>query len=448
MGMGEPLANYANLVAALRILTDAKLGLGYSPRRITVSTVGLVSGIDRLGARGPQGQPGDLAARGLRRGARAAHAGEPLLEPRRAAWRRCAAIRWRRGSASSSSTSCWRTSTTAPEEAQRLARLLRGIRAKVNLIPFNDWDGSGFRRPPLARILAFQAILAGRRDHDDGALEQGRGHRRRLRPARRSRSRPRDARQSPSPRWDAGSNQADTQQLQTRARGAAGSARSRSQAAPDVVVVNTCTVTARAELSDRQAIRRAAPRSTRARAWSSPAAGRRRARARWRRSAASTWWSATPTRRGCPTLLAELARSRRGRRASRSVDVGGARLRAVAPARGAHGRARAFVKVQDGCQHRCAFCIVPFARGGSRSLAPEVVEDQVRRLVEAGHPEVVLTGVDLGHYGADLAPRSSLAALLARLAQRARACAGCGCRRCCRPISRDELLEIARRRRR
>jgi 23S rRNA (adenine2503-C2)-methyltransferase len=45
------------------------------------------------------------------------------------------------------------------EEAQRLARLLRGVRAKVNLIPFNDWDASGFQRPPLARILAFQAIL-------------------------------------------------------------------------------------------------------------------------------------------------------------------------------------------------------------------------------------------------------------------------------------------------
>jgi 23S rRNA (adenine2503-C2)-methyltransferase len=45
------------------------------------------------------------------------------------------------------------------EDAHRLARLLRGIRAKVNLIPFNDWEGAGFRRPPLARILAFQAIL-------------------------------------------------------------------------------------------------------------------------------------------------------------------------------------------------------------------------------------------------------------------------------------------------
>src|SRR5438132_11673740 len=49
MGMGEPLANYAPLVTALRILTDAKLGIGYSPRRITVSTVGLVKGIERLG---------------------------------------------------------------------------------------------------------------------------------------------------------------------------------------------------------------------------------------------------------------------------------------------------------------------------------------------------------------------------------------------------------------
>jgi 23S rRNA (adenine2503-C2)-methyltransferase len=47
----------------------------------------------------------------------------------------------------------------APEDAQRLVRLLRGLRAKVNLIPFNDWDGSTFRRPSLPRILAFQSIL-------------------------------------------------------------------------------------------------------------------------------------------------------------------------------------------------------------------------------------------------------------------------------------------------
>jgi 23S rRNA (adenine2503-C2)-methyltransferase len=47
----------------------------------------------------------------------------------------------------------------APEDARRLVKLLKGIRAKINLIPFNDWEGSGFARPPLARILAFQALL-------------------------------------------------------------------------------------------------------------------------------------------------------------------------------------------------------------------------------------------------------------------------------------------------
>jgi 23S rRNA (adenine2503-C2)-methyltransferase len=47
----------------------------------------------------------------------------------------------------------------SPDDARRLARLLRGVRAKVNLIPFNDWHGSTFRRPPLARILAFQTVL-------------------------------------------------------------------------------------------------------------------------------------------------------------------------------------------------------------------------------------------------------------------------------------------------
>ena len=62
------------------------------------------------------------------------------------------------------------------------------------------------------------------------------------------------------------------------------------------------------------------------------------------------------------------------------------------------------MKVQDGCQHRCSFCIVPFARGGSRSQTVEAVVDQVEALVSAGHVEVVLTGVDLGHYGWDLQP--------------------------------------------
>ncbi|HEX6212499.1 MAG TPA: MiaB/RimO family radical SAM methylthiotransferase, partial [Methylomirabilota bacterium] len=96
-------------------------------------------------------------------------------------------------------------------------------------------------------------------------------------------------------------------------------------------------------------------------------------------------------------------------------DVAAARLEPIPPRPHPAGRARAFLKVQDGCQHRCAFCIVPLARGRSRSLDPAMVEEHARRLVEAGHPEIVLTGIDLGHYGADLRPRVSLAALLGRL---------------------------------
>jgi len=79
------------------------------------------------------------------------------------------------------------------------------------------------------------------------------------------------------------------------------------------------------------------------------------------------------------------------------------------------GRSRAFLKVQEGCQHRCAFCIVPRARGVSRSLDPSAVLEHARALVEMGHLEIVLTGVDLGHYGADLVPRTSLAVLVRAL---------------------------------
>tara|TARA_R110002051_G_scaffold311106_1_gene384696 strand:- start:3896 stop:5158 length:1263 start_codon:yes stop_codon:yes gene_type:complete len=69
---------------------------------------------------------------------------------------------------------------------------------------------------------------------------------------------------------------------------------------------------------------------------------------------------------------------------------------------GLDGRARAFVQVQNGCDHRCTFCIIPFGRGPSRSVPMGVVVDQIRRLVDNGYAEVVLTGVDITSYGADL----------------------------------------------
>ena len=75
------------------------------------------------------------------------------------------------------------------------------------------------------------------------------------------------------------------------------------------------------------------------------------------------------------------------------------------------GLPRVFVQVQNGCDHRCTFCIIPYGRGNSRSVAMGAVVDQVRALVEAGHAEIVLTGVDLTSYGADLPGAPKLGAL-------------------------------------
>ncbi len=79
------------------------------------------------------------------------------------------------------------------------------------------------------------------------------------------------------------------------------------------------------------------------------------------------------------------------------------------------GRARAFVQVQNGCDHRCTFCIIPFGRGPSRSVAIGEIVAQARTLVEAGYKELVLTGVDLTDYGKDLPGTPSLGAMMKRL---------------------------------
>jgi threonylcarbamoyladenosine tRNA methylthiotransferase MtaB len=78
-------------------------------------------------------------------------------------------------------------------------------------------------------------------------------------------------------------------------------------------------------------------------------------------------------------------------------------------------RARAFVQVQNGCDHRCTFCIIPFGRGNSRSLPAADVVAQVRRLTARGYREVVLTGVDITSYGLDLAGAWRLGALVKRI---------------------------------
>jgi len=77
--------------------------------------------------------------------------------------------------------------------------------------------------------------------------------------------------------------------------------------------------------------------------------------------------------------------------------------------------ARAFVQVQNGCDHRCTFCIIPYGRGNSRSVAMGEIVDQVRKLVESGYQEIVLTGVDITSYGPDLPGQPTLGQMVRRL---------------------------------
>ncbi|MBD9558211.1 tRNA (N(6)-L-threonylcarbamoyladenosine(37)-C(2))-methylthiotransferase MtaB [Ensifer sp. ENS07] len=90
-------------------------------------------------------------------------------------------------------------------------------------------------------------------------------------------------------------------------------------------------------------------------------------------------------------------------------------VRATAPQMVKHidGHVRAFIQVQNGCDHRCTFCIIPYGRGNSRSVPMGAVVDQARRLVESGYCEIVLTGVDATSYGADL-PGTPTLGLLAK----------------------------------
>src|SRR6516164_5942074 len=81
----------------------------------------------------------------------------------------------------------------------------------------------------------------------------------------------------------------------------------------------------------------------------------------------------------------------------------------------ASGLPRVFVQVQNGCDHRCTFCIIPFGRGNSRSVPMGAVVDQVRSLAERGHAEIVLTGVDLTSYGADLPGAPKLGTLVRQI---------------------------------
>lgn len=88
----------------------------------------------------------------------------------------------------------------------------------------------------------------------------------------------------------------------------------------------------------------------------------------------------------------------------------------LAPAGVGEGdRTRPILKIQDGCNNRCAYCVIPFVRGRSRSLPPDVVIAEVRKLVASGSREIVLSGINLGAYGRDLSPRAGLSDIVYRI---------------------------------
>jgi 23S rRNA (adenine2503-C2)-methyltransferase len=157
MGMGEPLANYSATVKSLRLLTDPQ-AFAFSPRRITVSTVGLVSGIERLAK---ETLKVNLAI--------SLHATSNEIRDRIMPVNRGFAIEELLAACRRFPLPFRQRMTfeyvlldginDSVEDARRLVKLLKGIRGKINLIPFNDWEGSSFSRPPLPRILAFQAVL-------------------------------------------------------------------------------------------------------------------------------------------------------------------------------------------------------------------------------------------------------------------------------------------------
>ena len=180
----------------------------------------------------------------------------------------------------------------------------------------------------------------------------------------------------------------------------------------DAVIINTCAVTSEAVRSARQTIRRAAKDNPGAPILVTGCAAQidpdmfakmpevTRVIGNHEKMQAETWRPAE--------LLG-------GHEKVRVNDIMSVRETAAHLIDGMEGRARAYVQVQNGCDHRCTFCIIPYGRGNSRSVPAGEVVNQVRRLVETGHYEVVLTGVDLTSWGADLPGAPQLGNLVQRI---------------------------------
>lgn len=187
--------------------------------------------------------------------------------------------------------------------------------------------------------------------------------------------------------------------------------------APDAALVNTCTVTARADQQARQAVRRLGREYPGASIWVTGCYAQRAPA----EVAALPGVAGVVGNREKGWLAQYLARPPQEPRPL--VQVGSFGTESpfqVWPLHPFPGQTRARLKVQEGCSRHCSYCIVPQVRGPGRSMAPAAVAAAWEELAARGYQEVVLTGVDLGQYGRDLDPPQTLAALLRDFAARPR----------------------------
>ena len=192
-------------------------------------------------------------------------------------------------------------------------------------------------------------------------------------------------------------NQYDTESIRTLLEASGRYEAVRGDA--EICVVNTCSVTARADASARKAVRRIHAENPEARIVVTGCYAQRAPDELAALPGVSLVLGAADRGR----VVEELGRTPRGDAARVVVaPIAEARKFLEVPITEMRDRRRAFVKVQEGCNESCTFCIVPQTRGASRSRDPEAVLAQVRRLVDAGYPEIVVTGVHAGDYGLDL----------------------------------------------
>lgn len=182
----------------------------------------------------------------------------------------------------------------------------------------------------------------------------------------------------------------------------------------EVVIINTCAVTAEATRQARQSIRRIAREKPGARIVVTGCA------AQVEPEAFAAMSEVAKVLGNHEKMQAETWGSLRdfGVGLSEKVlvnDIMAVKETAMHLIDGMRGRTRAFVQIQNGCDHRCTFCIIPYGRGNSRSVPMGAVVDQVRTLVEHGSREVVLTGVDITSYGKDLPGEPQLGTLVKSL---------------------------------